>query len=219
LVASRAPFGVLAILMTGIALLLASGAGFACYSGLLIIPTVDLVPEDEASYEFQLDGKLGRHSEHNTYLLNTEFGLAEGLEAGLDFDLSASSDQRFIFNAKYLVVEGKETRPDLAVGLCNLGHGLKASPYVVATSPAGELRLHYGAMIIDGDDHLFCGADWQATGRLTLMGDYTAGSGNDASLAFNYQFNEAFGVMGGVMLPNGGGATHYSVHVVYATSL
>ncbi len=202
--------GVLVVL----GLALAGQAAQACYSGLVIIPTADLVPEGEYALEAQLDGAFSGDVDE-VRIFNTQFGVTPRLELGLDFDLSEGADTCLLLNAKYLVVEGAEHRPAVALGLCNVGSGRKATPYLVATHDFGLVRGHAGAISLEGTGRWFVGLDHAVNGRLTLMADYTNGSENAASVGCNYQFTDRFGALAGVLLPNASdGDTGFSLHFV-----
>ena len=60
--------------------------GFACCSGLLIIPTADTVGANQYDVEVQIDGDKQKYKA-DTYLLNTEFGFGNRVEVGADVDL------------------------------------------------------------------------------------------------------------------------------------
>ena len=190
----------------------------ACYSGLVVIPTADMVEPGKYAIEPQLDGSLAGPSV-DTRILNSQFGLSPCLEAGVDFDLSDDADPRILGNFKYLAAPGSKRAPAIALGVCNMGSHIRNNPYVVATHELGSLRGHLGVMRIGGDNRWFAGAERALSDRLTLMADYTSGEENFSSVGFNYQFKDEFGVMAGALFPNSGDEdTGFSLHLVFTGS-
>jgi len=190
----------------------------ACYSGLVVIPTADMVEPGKYAIEPQFDGSLAESSV-DTRILNSQFGLSPCLEAGVDFDLSDDADPRVLGNFKYLAAAGSKRAPAIALGLCNAGSNIRSNPYVVATHELGSLRGQLGVTRIEGNSRWFAGLDRALTDRLTLMADYTSGEENLASVGFNYQFKDEFGVMAGVLFPNSGNEdAGFSLHLVFMGS-
>lgn len=185
----------------GILLSVASSAVQACYSGLLLIPTADVLDKGEYGIEAQIDGSLSDLSS-DTQILNTEFGFMNRLEAGFDFDLSKNADSTLLLNAKYLLLNENKQHPAIAVGTCNIGENQKHSPYLVLTHSFDGLRGHLGTMRIDDRNRVFIGVDKPVNDKLTIMADYTNGSENAASLGASYQINNSFGILAGVIFPN-----------------
>ncbi len=186
----------------------------ACYTGLVNIPTAEVVEPRQYGIELQLDGSFARGNA-DTRILNTELGLTPRFEAGVDFDLSHEAEARTLLNAKYLLSLGGKTRPALAIGVCNVGHDISATPYLVATQEFRGLRGHLGAARIDDHSRWFIGVDKPINEKLTLMTDYTSGADNCATVGVSYQFTDAFGVMAGAILPNSHGEdTGFTVHFV-----
>ena len=186
-----------------------------CYTGLTIIPTAETIEPGKYGIEMQFDGAFAQGNAH-THIFNTEFGLVPRLEVGVDFDLSQGTDSRVLLNAKYLLLAAGKNTPALALGICSVAHGLKSSPYFVATYDFGALRGHLGSTIMDGNNRWFIGADRALTDKLTLMADYTSGEENFSSFGFSYQFNDHFGVMAGALFPNAGNEeTGFTIHFVF----
>ena len=190
----------------------------ACYSGLAATPTADMVPAGQYCLEPQFDGTCDGGSV-GTRILNTQFGITPRFEAGVDLDLSDDADPRVLGNFKYLAVNGGTRSPAVALGVCNMGSNMRSSPYVVSLHDFGALRGHVGLMRIEGNNRWFIGADRSLTDRLMLMADYTSGDENCSSVGFNYQFNERFGILGGVLFPNTDGEeTGFTLHFVFTGS-
>lgn len=190
---------------------------FGCYSGLAIIPTAETVGAGQYGLELQMDG-TNPGSDETVRILNTQVGIGERWEAGVDFDLSQEADSRALLNAKYIFAQDGRRGNSFAVGTYNVANRFKHSPYIVATHDHSSFRLHLGAMRIEGNNRWFTGVDFGMGERWTLMADYTSGDENYSSLGFNYQFNPGLGIMGGAMLPNGDGNTLFTIHFCFGGS-
>jgi len=198
------------------ALWLAAAPALACYTGLTLIPTAETVGADRYGVELQFDGAFPARSS-DTRIVNTQLGFGERLEAGVDYDLSEGAPTRVLLNAKYLLATGGERTPAVAVGICDVGRRLKATPYAVATQELRGLRGHLGIARIESSGRWFVGADGAVSERVTLMADYTAGQDNWWSLGANYQFDHTLGVLAGAQFPNSGDdAPMFTVHVVFS---
>ncbi|MCL5104642.1 MAG: hypothetical protein M1133_11105 [Armatimonadetes bacterium] len=189
----------------------------ACYSGLLIIPTTDTVTPGAFSVELQTDGTVPGRSV-TTRLLNTQFGVSDRLEAGLDIDLSTEADQKLLPNFKYLVFGNNDGELSGAVGVCSIQPTVGNDPYVVIGRTWGACRLFSGALRANGTGRWFAGADYKLNRHLTLMADFTNGGENYSSFGFNYQFDKRFAIMAGAEFPNVSGDTLFTIHFVYGDS-
>jgi hypothetical protein len=206
----RLPWAVLAVFLTGVC----TTPARACYTGLVNIPTAEVIEPGQYGLELQFDGAFAR-GDADTRILNTELGLSPRFEAGVDFDLSHEAETRTFWNAKYLLSLGGEKCPAFAIGVCNVGHSVSATPYLVATQQFRGVRGHLGAVRVEDHDCWFIGLDHAVNDKLTLMADSTSGSDNSATVGANYQFTDAFGIMAGAILPNSaGGETGFTVHFV-----
>lgn len=185
----------------------------ACYSGLTIIPTAEVIGANTYGIELQFDGSIPTPSP-DTRILNTELGFGERFEAGVDFDLSEDADPRVLLNAKYQLSRDAEGTKLLALGVCNLGSGITASPYLVGTRDFGTHRGHLGVIRTEEADRAFVGVDKALSDKVTGMVDYTAGEENYSSVGISYQYDDRFGVLAGLQFPNAGGETLFTVHLV-----
>lgn len=187
----------------------------ACYTGLVNIPTAEVIEPGQYGIELQFDGSFAA-GRADTRILNTELGLSPRFEAGGDFDLSHQAETRTLLNAKYLLSPGGEKRPALALGACNVGRHASATPYLVATQEFRGARGHLGAARIDDRNCWFVGADHAVNDKLTLMADYTSGSENFATIGASHQFTDRLGGMAGVVFPNVRDAdTALTLHLVF----
>jgi hypothetical protein len=186
---------------------------FACYSGLTIVPTADVTGANTYGLELQFDGDVPTPAP-DTRILNTELGFGDRFEAGVDFDLSEDADPRTLVNAKYQLSRNTEGTKLLALGVCSVGSGLRASPYAVGTRDYGTFRGHLGLIRTDEADRAFVGVDKALDDRITAMLDYTAGDESYSSVGISYQHDDRFGVLAGLQFPNAGGETLFTVHLV-----
>jgi hypothetical protein len=187
-----------------------------CYTGLVDIPTAEVIESGQCGLELQFDGAFARRRA-DTRIFNTEFGLNQRLEAGVDFDLSHDVQARTLLNAKYMLSTRGNHSPALAVGICNVGRNVKSTPYVVATQQFKVLRSHLGGVRIEGNHRWFIGADRAITDRLTLIADCTSGSENSSTAGASYQFNDRFGILAGVTFPNARDEdARFTVHFVFS---
>ncbi len=185
----------------------------ACYSGLLLIPTADLVPEKTYSLEYQTDGRIP-HTAADTYLINTEFGITDRFEAGVDYDLDKDADTRVLFNGKLQLLPATDILPAVAVGGCEIGDKLNGRYYLVATKDYSLARAHAGVQRVDGNNSWFVGADKAIDDKLAVQADYTSGDENFSSLSASYPITDTFSVMAGTQFPNAGGDTRFSLHFI-----
>ena len=190
----------------------------ACYSGLVVIPTADVIGNKQFTIEPQIDGTTSKF-QTDTYLLNTEFGLSDQFEIGVDFDLSEESDQRLLLNAKYALGPFGKTPWRFAFGITNTGANVDTNPYIVATGELEHFRLHFGVIHIESNERWFVGADKEVGNALTVMADYTSGNDNYSSIGLSYEFNSSLCLFTGVMFPNSEGDTRFTLHLVYTGSL
>lgn len=205
-------------LILGCAFALFAVPALGCYSGLAIIPTAETVGAGNYGLELQMDG-ANLDSDETVRILNTQVGIGERCEAGVDFDLSKEADSRALINAKYIFAVDGRSNTSFALGTFNVASRFKHSPYIVATHDRSAYRLHFGGMRTEGNNRWFTGADFGMGERWTVMSDYTSGDENYSSLGFNYQFNEGFGIMGGAMFPNSDGDTLFTMHFCFGGAM
>lgn len=172
------------------------------------IPTAETVGDRRWGFEAQLDGN---RNGSDVLLLNTEFGLGDHFEAGVDLEDSREGGTRLLLNGKWVFSFGEERA--LAVGFSNIGHHRTATPYVVGLQEFGLFRGHLG--VLQGDaPRFFLGADRALTERVTLMADHTQGPENFSSVGANVQFSEWAGLLTGLQFSNRGDEARFTVHLV-----
>lgn len=175
----------------------------AGYSGLVMIPTADILDRGEWCVELQHYGQFASGSE-DTRLLNTQFGVHPRLEVGLDFDLSDSADSRVMGNAKYLLIPSSGKNPAVAVGFADVCSGGRSCRYASMTRNFHACRGHAGFMRIEGTNRWFVGADREVSDRITLMADYISGRENQSSIGIEYAMTDYSSILVGVLFPNDG---------------
>jgi hypothetical protein len=188
----------------------------ACYSGLLVIPTADLVPAGQYSLETQYDFSTPISPDTSTLFLNTQFGITKGLELGVDFDLSKNADGRVIGNGKYVF---DLSGTPLALGFSSINSRFKSLPYAATALELPFGRLHLGLLGSEGKTRWFTGFDRALGSKWTAMADYSSGDENFSSAALNYAVSDQFGILAGAEFPNDGSSVIYSVHLVVCGSL
>ena len=187
----------------------------AAPSGLALIPTADVVPNKEFVAELQLDGTLDP-LDSGCRFLNLELGFADRIEAGIDYDASADTDEPWLFNAKFLLATNIADTAALAVGLRNLGAEEEPEAYTVTTCAFGDFRLHFGCTEseernLDG----IVGFDYAWTEGWWLYGEWTSGPENAGAVGVNIPLPGPFDLMTGIIVPNSSEEdTAYTLHLV-----
>lgn len=118
--------------------------GFAALSGLIIIPTVDKVPDGQFLIEPEVD-TLAPIRQADIYLLSTEFGIGNRLESGVDFHLSEDTNTTSLYTIKY-VVPGVKRRPPIAFGVHTIGNNATPSEFLVATQEFVPFAVTWGLL-------------------------------------------------------------------------
>lgn len=204
----------IAWVLLGIAFIFASLPCRAAFTGLVVIPTADKVPAGHYYLELQTDGAPPT-PQANTLFFNTEVGVNDRIEAGVDFDLHNDSGQFALLDAKYVFARASGGRLAAAAGIANVGNNSFSSLYAVVSRDLGLVRGHLG-MIGSGGAQWFTGADSAVSDKVTLMADYTSGGENFASLGVSYQFDAHFSLLAGALFPNDGGSALFTMQLGYA---
>lgn len=184
----------------------------ASYTGLIIIPTADILPKYEYVVQPELDGAISSF-ENDTRLINTQYGIADRFEAGIDFDFSPGASSRFVLNAKYMPLKSEKIGLAGAAGIYNCASGTGTCPYVVITKAFQPLRFHSGVMDVNNSLRWFAGVDHYINDRYTLMAEFTSGDDNFTGLGVTYKVNNNSSVLIGALFPNAGGDLQYSLQI------
>jgi len=186
-----------------VALMLVASPCLAAYSGLTIIPTADVLPSGHVCVDYQAFAPTHLGAGVKAAYLNTQTGVGNRAEVGLDFDFTQDADTGALANAK-LSLRPVDSGLGLAAGVHNAGDNLRPFSYLAATKPIGErLRLHLGAQRTPNRENQgFAGLEYSVTERVWLWGEYLAGDENASALTLYYQCSEHWGIAVGLQYPN-----------------
>ena len=199
---------------------LAGAPAWACYSGLVLIPTTDVA----GSYAWALDVQWQGYSRllrTDQLLINTEFGLGERFEAGVDVDATSGEvERRVLLNAKYVFFKSGRFGISAAAGVQNMDSHFTPHPYLVCTKEWGAVRMHLGVQReSEGKGHHgFFGMDRCFGERWQVMADHTAGPENYSSAGVSWMAGRWQVLVGG-QWPNEGGKPIVVLHVVVTGNL
>jgi hypothetical protein len=201
-----------------VAVVACSTPALACYSGLTVIPTTDVVCPNAWVIDIQWLG-YARALRTDQLVLNTEVGLSDRFEMGVDWDATSGPvEHRAAFNAKYVFLERGKLGVSAALGVQNVNQPFKLYPYLVVTRDWGALRVHCGLQHEEGNRrHGFFGVDRTLGGRWQLMADHTTGEMNFTSAGVGWS-GRSWQVVLGAQWPNAGGAPMAIVHVIFTGS-
>jgi hypothetical protein len=199
---------------TAALLLLAAVPAHGAYSGLTLIPTTDVLGPGQVCFDYQLDGPFPMGSGVDVSLVNTQMGVGNRAEAGIDFDFTEGAETGAVFNGK-LLLRPEESGLAAAVGVFNVGEHLSPTSYVAAGVPAGgRLRLHAGALRDPETTNGFGGLDYTVNDRVQVWAEYVAGDENASAISLAYQLTEQWGVSLAWQRPNDREADEsFSLHV------
>lgn len=202
-------FGIIICVMT-----LLSIPAFACYGGLLVIPTTDTSGDGNFVIDLHWEGWGDGLKEKHT-IINTEFGITDRFEFGVDFNLKVrETGSTPLFNAKYLLVDREDWGFRLAGGIYNLNQEGEMIPYLIATKDFKYFRVHGGLQReYDGKTHCIIGLDKITGNGWQFCVDKISGDDNYLSCGIGWA-NDLVGFMGGCQWPNGGGKPELVFHVI-----
>lgn len=183
-------------------------------TGLIIIPTADILETGVYEIEYELDGHSPFPVGADISLLNTQFGIAKRLEAGVDFRLWGDMEADVLFNAKYgfpvHTVSG-------AVGIYDVGSQSISLPYVVFSKYFGTAEFSAGAQLYNDDIQPLLGMSYEI-GRLILQADYISGRENFSSLGFEYALSDLFTLQWSWQVSHKGDIDDaYTLHLIFSS--
>jgi hypothetical protein len=192
------------------------------------MPTADMLDPGALRLEWERDGYPSLLSgEGESYLL-TQVGLSERLEAGVDI-YQLEDARTLAFNAKYLLMRGAGKRPALALGLLDLGHGLKPAWYLSAGRDVGGVRAHLGASRCGNRNGALAGVEyelpwpWPGSGRrpsLYILADWASGEEGYGTLGLYWETAGGLGINVAYGWPNdSGGSDLVVVNILRTFSL
>jgi hypothetical protein len=195
-----------------LALCMTGGLVHAATFGLLLIPTADTVGANQYQLQFELDGSLSQASTQY-WFLDTEFGLGDRWELGVDINLRQSPSPRVFANWKYTFAPVGLGRVGVAVGVDNWDEKPATGPYALTTTDFGPVRITAGTTYLFGSQRLLTGIDTGFRHRLTWVADYISGPSLFTSFGANYVISDSLQIQAGVVLPNSGGGTLFTIQV------
>ena len=150
------------------------------YSGLLMVPTTDTVKD--GGYNVAISSSELSDWDDRAYIAN--FGLRNGLEAGIWWWHPGGGGNETVLNVKYQFESGAPGRPSLAVGVSDITDEIDTALYLVASKDIGHsvratvdrkpvslLTLH-GGIGGGGIDDFFFGLEARLADRLTLIAEH-----------------------------------------------
>lgn len=150
------------------------GAAAGYPTSLNLVPTADMLEAGSLRVEWERDGYPGLLSGEGDSFLLLQAGLSDRLEAGTDL-YHCDGNTTAALNAKWLLAREAGKRPALAVGMLDVGNGMRPVSYVAASGDVGPLRLHGGAARTGNHVTGFGGAEYEVRAGLYLLADYRAG--------------------------------------------
>ena len=196
-----------------IALSLAAAPAFPHLTGLTVIPTAETIGPGQ--YEVELEHDQAVADLGTAQLLNTVVGIGDRFEWGLDYDIGGDGATMVLGSAKYVLASGNQGRSAASSGSSNAGAHIKPSPFVVALQDFGLCRAHLGTMRIEAKSRWLGGLDTALGDRWTFAADYTSGTENFSSVGANCEFSDRLSVLVGVLFPNSGGGSVFTVHLTF----
>ncbi|MHB9035223.1 MAG: hypothetical protein ACYC64_01050 [Armatimonadota bacterium] len=116
-----------AIAVAALAAGVAAAPAYPGYTGMIFTPTESTLNMGATSLGAAF---IGRDNNDTSYF-SANFGLIEGLEAGLAVVDHEVGNSNTIVNAKYSVIKESFAKPGLAIGISDIGDDIDSTPYVV----------------------------------------------------------------------------------------
>lgn len=213
------------LLLLGLAQLCLPAA--AAPTGLNTIPTADLIPVHNFTVSLQ-NGNMALAGAPTLWskpqpVPQFQFGLTTALEGGVDFVPAhpPASDYQPQFNLKWRALAEGYGRPALGIGFAQLGPGVPAAYYLVASRTLNYTqiqyqkfrahhrniklrgrRLHAGLIWQSGAAYPLLGTDWELSDQFVFYSDWISGSQNALSLGGVYVISTDASVTGSVLFTN-----------------
>ena len=173
----------------------------ATFTGLIQIPIAYCLDPGRYELDLQWNGRFDALAVNGSFV-NTQFGLAPRVEAGVDFDLTPHSGGIAIGNIKYLFAESADSPFGAAVGVSTLATDQATSCYVVGSARFSTFDGHVGVLHSAGENSVMLGYDQFLTSRLILMADYISGSENYSAVGVVYEIRRPFFLQAACLIPN-----------------
>lgn len=181
-------------------------------TGLILIPTAETAGAGQYVVDFTIDASCpGRRVD--AYVLNTQFGVGDRFEAGVDllFAPDARPDTRV--NWKYLFAVDGRGGWAAAGGISSITAQARPSPYAVVSKWFETTGLHLGVIRPERSGRWMVGADHYLTDRLRLLADHITGEANSWAVGLEYSLNERAVLCASLTFPNTEGDTVFSMTV------
>lgn len=137
--------------------------------------------------------------------LFSQFGW-RGLEWGLDIYRCQGEDgdckTRWAFNTKVKVWDETESRPTLAVGILDVGKGLKSQPYAVLGKSQGRAVWHLGFGRLEENERWWLAIEYPLNSQVRFVADRVSGRDGCTSLGIYWALTERFELGIAVGVPN-----------------
>jgi hypothetical protein len=199
----------------GALIICASTAAQAGPTGLNSIPTTDIVPLNNWIANLQNSNTMFKSPAFYSAPMifeQTQFALSSRVEAGVDSDfLPDRNANEFVFNAKMVLQNEDDRRPNAAIGIANIANHLIPNFYLTFSKTLNYdqeqkeryrahhrrnrkllgRRIHAGLMAdARGTLQPFVGADLQMSESTVFQTDWINGSGNAITLGFAYVLSD-----------------------------
>lgn len=201
------------VFLAVVCLMLLGPQAWACYSGLTLIPTAETVGDGVLSIEEQVDTSASP-VRTQSHIFNTQYGIGERFEAGVDFDLSDDVDSRALANAKYVLAPHNGKTLALAAGVYNIDTDFRSIPYLTCCAHNRVADFHFGAMRTDGNNRWFAGIHRPLFGPVCLMADHISGDENFSAIGIECELSDRLGLLIGKQFPNGSGDPTLTFHLI-----
>lgn len=206
--------------------LIAAGApAVRSATGLNTIPTTDIVP----LHNWLLQTQNGNTSfqtptfyNQPNLVLQTQFSLTSQIEAGVDYAQPSSvSHNELVFNIKSLLQNEDDIRPNVAVGIWNIGMHQPTGYYLTLSKTLNYAqqqrerfrahhrrnrkllgrRIHFGLTFDNyGTVEPFLGTDLQLNDSTVFQADWINGSGNAITFGFVHVLHDQRTVLNPALL-------------------
>lgn len=178
---------------------LLSAVAWSAPTGLVVIPTADVLDPDTACLDWFHEGTDVFQGDEMDSFLGLQMSWDERVEFGVDM-WHEGSDGPWA-NIKWQVVAEDEGKtPAIALGMQGVADGYKPSYYAVASHQlADNLRVHFGATYADEVTLGMVGVEVPVNSieGLTLCADWVSSGDGMASVGFDYGAGDFWSLMGG----------------------
>jgi hypothetical protein len=176
---------------------LAKSAG-AAPNGYTQIPIAKVFGKGVADLSFSMS-RLGRSAVD----YETQYGLTNEFEIGLDYQAQPTDDRAVLANAKYLLLHRPGRLPDVAVGVVDIASNQRAQPYLVATTQPGAIGFSLGVTRPNPGGYVGMGGfAYNINADTQLVADYISGSDNYSTYGIVREIGEGISVNVAYARPN-----------------